>query len=576
MPAYDNTAVAAKLDLAADLLELAGADKFRVLSYRKAARAVRACPEQVAALASEGALTGIEGVGAKMATHIEQVIARGSFDALDELSQQLPPTLAEVMHVSGVGPTRALQLHQRLGVSSLDDLEDALVRGRVAALGGFGAKTSEKIAESLATHRRHRARTPLAAALPQAEALLRDIGSLPGVSGAWIAGGVRRREETVGDIDLVVAAASPEVVLDAVAGISAVERIAQREPGSLTLELHDGMCVDVSAVLPEQAAATLRYQTGSIEHNVQLARFAAQAGVDIGPGAVAASEAALYASLGMQEPPPETRWGSGEIEAALRHEIPVPITLAEVLCDLQTHSTFTDGRNTLAQNRAAAAQLGYEYFAATDHAYALRMVGGLSIADLERQWVEIDELNAEAAEKGLPRILKGIELNIAPDGSLDYDDETLARFEIVLASLHSGWDEDEATATARVLRAIEHPLVDIVAHPTGRIIGRRDPIRVNVDAMLEAAGETGTIMEINSYPDRLDLSAENIRKARKYGVRFSLGTDAHASEQMRYMSYGVSQARRGLVTAAELLNAHPWEVAATWLKRNRIAGAEAL
>jgi len=280
-------------------------------------------------------------------------------------------------------------------------------------------------------------------------------------------------------------------------------------------------------------------------------------------------ESDVYASLGLATPEPEIRWGAGEIEQAAAGSLPRLVEISDVRGDLQSHSTATDGKSTLEENRAVAAELGYEYIAATDHAYALRMVGGLDRAGVERQWALIDELN-ELGDG--PRILKGIELNIAEDGSVDYDEDVLCGFEIALASLHSGWDQDEATATRRLLRAIENPWVDVIAHPTGRILGRRDPIKLDMDVILHAAGETGTVMEINSYPDRLDLSAEHIRLAREYGVRFSLGTDAHAAEQMRYMRYGVAQARRGMVGTGELLNAQPWPIARTWLKRARLLG----
>ncbi len=283
-----------------------------------------------------------------------------------------------------------------------------------------------------------------------------------------------------------------------------------------------------------------------------------------------ADEAEVYDLLGLAVPDPEMRWGLDEIELAASGKLPVLVTLEDVLGDLQCHSTFTDGKTTLAANREVARELGYQYLAATDHAYDLRMVGGLDVSEIERQFAEIEELNA--LDDGGPRMLKGIELNIGDDGSVDYPDEVLARFDIALASLHSGWDQDEAIVTNRLLNAIANPFVDVIAHPTGRILGRRDPMKLNMEAVLEAAGETGTIMEINSYPDRLDLSAEHIRLGRKFGVRFSLGTDAHAAEQLRYMRYGVAQARRGLVTKEELLNAQPWDVARTWLKRTKTIG----
>jgi DNA polymerase (family 10) len=342
------------------------------------------------------------------------------------------------------------------------------------------------------------------------------------------------------------------------------------------------MHVDLRVVPPESFGSALQYFTGNKAHNIELRERAKAMGLrlneyglfrvgddgEAGERLAGSDEAGVYEQLGLQLPAPEIRWGTGEIELAATNALPRLVTIADVRGDLQSHSTATDGKNTLAENRAAAADLGYEYVAATDHALNLRMVGGLDLAALEAQWAEIDALNAE----GTTRILKGIELNIADDGSVDYSEDVLARFDIVLASLHSGWDQDVASATARLITAIENPWVDVIAHPTGRIIGRRDAIRLDMEAVLAAAGETGTIMEINSYPDRLDLSAEHIRLARSFGVRFSLGTDAHAAQQLGYMRYGVAQARRGMVVARELLNAQPWELARTWLKRAKLLG----
>ncbi len=585
MPAYDNMAVAAKLDLMAALLEISGADKFRFLSYGKAASAIRAWPEQVATLAEQGRLTEIPGVGAKMAANVEQIVARGSFDQLDEVCAKVPPSLADVMEIPGVGPKRAALLHEWLGVSTIDDLARALDNDAVAPLRGFGAKTAANIAKGLEARQRHAARTPIGVALPAAEQLAREVASLPGVDRIEAAGSVRRREETIGDIDLLASSTEPDALIAGFTALPAVERVLAAGGTKASVELHDGLQVDLRVVAPEQYGAALQYFTGNKEHNVRLRERAKAEGLKVNEYGVfrvddegneveriaGATEAEVYAALGLTVPDPEMRWGLDEIELAAADALPLLITLADVLGDLQCHSTFTDGKSTMAANRAMAAELGYAYLAQTDHAYDLRMVGGLDVSEIERQFAEIDELNA--IEDGGPRLLKGIELNIGDAGSLDYNDDVLATFDIALASLHSGWDEDEATVTNRLLRAIEHPLVDVIAHPTGRIIGRRDPMRLNMDAVLQAAGETGTIMEINSYPDRLDLSAEHIRLGRRYGVRFSLGTDAHAAEQLRYMRYGVAQARRGLVTRDELINAQPWDVARTWLKRAKALGA---
>jgi DNA polymerase (family 10) len=582
MPAYDNTAVAAKLDLAADLLEISGADKFRFLSYRKAANAVRALPEQVAALANAGRLTEIPGVGAKMALNIEQIIVRGSFDVLDTVAATVPATLADVMQVPGVGPKRAALLHEKLAVRTIHDLADALEAGHVASMGGFGAKTADNIAAGVSAFTRHHERTPIGAALPIAEQLAAELAAIEGAI-VEPAGSVRRREETVGDVDLVAAGKNPEALVAAFAKLPAVERVLDSGDTKASVELYDGLQVDLRVVPPESYGAALQYFTGSKDHNIQLREMANRRHLKVNEYGVfrvdhdgkeleriaGATEDEVYSALGLDTPAPEIRWGTGELELAARHALPTLITLADVRGDLHSHSTATDGRSSLAQNRSVAAELGYDYFAATDHALNLRMVGGLDFAALTRQWAEIDELN----ERGDgPRILKGIELNIADDGSVDYADDVLARFDIVLASLHSGWDQDEATATKRLLTAIENPWIDLIAHPTGRIVGRRDPIKLNMGAILSAAGETGTIMEINSYPDRLDLSAQHIRLARESGVRFSLGTDAHAAEQFGHMRYGVAQARRGMVVGEELLNAQAWEVGRTWLKRAALLG----
>ncbi len=583
MPAFDNTAVAGKLELCADLLELSGADKYRFLSYRKAANAIRAWPEQVAALANEGRLTEIPGVGAKMADNVEQIVRTGSFAVLEEVSSSVPPTLAQVMRIPGVGPKRAALLHDKLCVATIDDLEREVAAGRVAALGGFGAKTAASIAQGIEAFRRHSERTPIGIAQPVAEALVAELRSAVPTATVEVAGSVRRREETVGDLDLVAASGDPAAVIAAFTALPAVERVLAAGDTRSSIELHDGIHVDLRVVAPDQYGAAMQYFTGNKDHNIALRERAKRSGLhlneygvfEIAPDGAEGrriagnTEDGVYAALGLATPEPEIRWGRDEIELAEAGDLPRLVTLADVRGDLQSHSVATDGTSTLAENRAVAAELGYEYLAATDHAYRLRMVGGLDLAGLEEQWAHIDELNAQGEG---PRILKGIELNIDDDGGVDYDDDVLARFDIVLASVHSGWDQDEATVTARVLTAIENPWVDIIAHPTGRVLGRRDPLRINVAAMLEAAGETGTIMEINSYPDRLDLSAEHVRLARTFGVRFSLGTDAHEAGQLRYMSYGVNQARRGLVTAEELLNAQPWSVARTWLKGWRLRG----
>ncbi len=575
MPEFDNQAIASILDDMGDLLEISGADRFRVLSYHKAAGAVRVWPEDLTAMAGEERLTEIPGVGAKIAAAISEIARRGTFQELEALAAEFPSSLVRVMQVSGVGPKRARALHDALGVSSLDDLDAALASGKVAVLPGFGAKSASNISAGLETYRRHHERLLLSEALPLAERLVSDLTAAGPVVRAQYAGSLRRMQETIGDIDILAASDDPAAVMAAVRDLPVVARVLASGETKTSVMTTSGLQADVRVVAPGEWGAALQYFTGSKEHNVRVREIAKAAGlkvneygvfrIDTGEKVAGASEEEVYAAIGMDTPPPEIRTDLGEIEAALAHDLPALVGIFDVKGDLQSHSVATDGRSTLEENRAVAAELGYEYIAATDHALRLRMVGGLDLDALERQWEEIERIN----ETPGPRVLKGIELNIDDTGGVDYPDEVLARFEICLASLHSGWGQPREKGTGRLLHAMENPFVDVIAHPTGRVLGRRDPIDLDMEAVFAKAGETGTIMEINSFPDRLDLSDTHIRQARRHGVRFSLGTDAHQAEQLRHMPYGVATARRGWVVPGEMLNAQPWDVARTWLKRAR-------
>lgn len=581
MPELDNVAIARQLELMADLLEIADADKFRFLSYRKAANAIRAWPEQLSALAAEERLTEVPGVGAKLAASIAEMLHHGTFPELEAAKAQFPAGLVEVMQIPGVGPKRARQFYDELGIDSPDALDKALDAGTIATLGGMGPKTAENIRRGLTTYLAHHGRMLLGDALPVAEVIADELRVVPGVERVEPAGSLRRMQETIGDIDILVAAGDAPAAMQAVRELPAVASVLGSGETKTSILTTSGLQVDVRVVAPEQFGAALQYFTGSKEHNVALREIAKRAGLKVneyGVYAVAeegveperiagATEDEVYAALGFaQTPPPEIRHAAGEIEAATAGELPDLVELADIRGEMHAHSVATDGRSTIEENRAMAAALGYEYLAVTDHAYNLRMVGGLDAAALEKQWAVIDELNARGDG---PRVLKGIELNIGEDGSVDYEPELLARFDFCIASLHSGWGDDEQTATDRLLRTMENPYVDIIGHPTGRIIGRRDPIALDMEAVLAKAAETGTIMELNAYPDRLDLKDTHLRAAKRHGVRISLGTDAHQAEHMRYMRYGVATARRGWLEACDVLNAQSLDVALSWLKRSR-------
>ncbi len=579
MPEFDNIAIAQLLDTMGDLLEISGADKFRFLSYHKAASSIRAWPAQLSVLAEQGRLTEVPGVGKKLAASIEQVLSAGTFAEYEELLASYPATLTEVMKVPGVGPVRARALYDTLGVASVPDLERALDEKRLSEVPGLREKTIANIAAGVEVYLRHHGRMLLMDAHPLAEHLVAALRLLPTVECVEPAGSLRRMQETIGDIDILVSSADSASVMAAVRELPAVARVIASGESKTSILTTAGLQVDVRVVQPDQFGAALQYFTGSKEHNVALRELAKKRGLKVNEYGVfrvddagaeierigGATEEEVYALLGMDVPAPEIRQGAGEIQAAFEHHLPRLLELSDIRGDLHLHTDSTDSRSSLEDNRAKAVELGYEYLAVTDHAYNLRMVGGLDVDELEAQWARVDALNAQDG----PRILKGIELNIGEDGSIDYPDEVLAHFDFCIASLHAGWGEPRELATERLLRAMESRFVDVIGHPTGRIIGRRDPISLDMDAVLAKAGETGTLMEINAYPDRLDLSDAHLRLARTHGVRFTLGTDAHHSEQMTYMRYGVANARRGWVTAEEVLNAQPLDVARTWLRRNR-------
>jgi DNA polymerase (family 10) len=576
MPDFDNPAVADVLDTVGDLLEISGADKFRFLSYHKAAHALRAFPEDVMTLAAEERLTEVPGVGKKLAASIMALVDSGTFPELEAITAELPDTLVELVQVPGLGPKKAKVLYEELGVASVDDLETAIAAHRLDGLGGFGPKTIENLVAGIDAFRRHRQRALIADVLPFADRIVSAMRELGGTVDAAFAGSLRRRRETVGDVDVIVASTEPEAVMQAARTLPRAERIVAGGETKTSIVTTGGLQVDVRVVAPEQYGAALQYFTGSAEHNVALRAIAKGMGLKVNEYGVfriaddvriaGATEDDVYAALGMAMPPPELRENTGEIAAALAGTLPRLLELSDIRGDLHMHTVATDGKSTAEQNRTKAAELGYDYIAITDHAANLRMVGGLGVDALERQWELIDELNSRGDG---PYLLKGIELNIDDNGDVDYDSSVLARFDIVLASLHSGWGQSRDVATRRVLRAMENPFIDVISHLTGRVLRRRDPIDLDIEAVMAKAAETGTALELNSYPDRLDLDDAHLRIAKRAGVRITLGTDSHEATQLGYMTYGVGQARRGWIEAAGVLNTLSLDGLRAQLKRGR-------
>jgi len=577
MPAYDNASIALALDDFGDLLEIAGEDRYRYLSYHKAAHAVRAWDEDVMSTALAGRLTDIPGIGTKIASVIESLLKSGEFPGMADITARVPASVVELMRIPGVGPKKAKLLFDELAIASVDDLEEALAEGRLAGLPGFGDKTIENIAAGVRRYRTLSERILLADALPLAEKLAEELRALPGVADATYAGSIRRMKETVGDIDVLVAAADGPAVMAAVRDLPIVTGIIGSGGTKTSIMTASGRQADVRVVDPACWGAALQYFTGSAEHNVRVREIAKARGlrvseygvfrIDTGERVASATEAEVYAALGMALVPPEVRENAGEVELALEGRAPDLVVVGDIRGDLHSHTVATDGRSTLEQNRARAAELGYEYLGCSDHAYELRMVGGLDLQDLEEQWARIDELNA--LDDGGPVLLKGIELNIDDQGGVDYPAEVLARFDYCIASLHHGFAQTREQATRRLLVAMENPYVDIIGHATGRLLGRRDPFDLDMEAVLVKAAETGTVMELNAHPERLDLNDVHLRMARKLGVQVVINTDAHEAGQFSHLRWGIATARRGWIGPSEVLNAQPLPELLSRLKRNR-------
>lgn len=576
MPEYDNAAVANVLDDFSDLLEIAGADRYRTLSYHKAAHAVRAWDENITRTANEGRLTEIPGVGAKLATAITSIVARGTFTELEELKRSMPTSMAELMRVPGLGPKKAKMLYDELGIASVDDLEEALAEGRLDELPGFGAKSLDNVRAGIERYRTISARVLLADALPMAERLVTALEPLPEVVAVSVAGSIRRMKETVGDIDVLVASDEPAAVMDAVRTLPSVVSVVSSGETKTTVRTTSGRQADIRVVAPDSWGAALQYFTGSAEHNVRLREIAKSRGlkiseygvfgVDGGEKVAGVTEAEVYAALGMPLIPAEVRENAGEVELALRGEVPELVTLSDIRGDLHSHTPATDGKSSVEKNRARAAELGYEYLGLSDHAYDLRMVGGLDIGQLEEQWARIDELNADGEG---PVLLKSIELNINDEGGVDYPPEVLSRFDYCVASLHTGFNQPREKATRRLLVAMENPYVDIIGHPTGRLLGRREPFDLDMEAVIAKAAETGTVLELNSHPERLDLNDVHLRMARKAGVSICIDTDAHDYTHFNFLRWGVATARRGWMRPVDVINTLPLDAMLGRLKRNR-------
>jgi len=553
-----NRKVAQILYEVADLLELEGVE-FKPRAYRRAAQAVESCPVPIEDLVREGKVTELPGVGKSIAGKIEEIVKTGRLRYHEELKKKLPVDLYALTQVEGVGPKIAKLLYEHLGVRNLDDLERAAREGRIRTVPGLGPKVEEKILRGLAEARKTEKRVLLGYALPLAEGIrdkLRESGLFKGVE---IAGSLRRGKETIGDIDILGISDRPHEAADAFASLPDVEEVLAKGPKKTSVRLADGVQVDLRIVPAESFGAALQYFTGSQAHNIRLRERAVSLGFKLneygvfkGEERVAGrTEEEVYKALGLPWIPPELREDRGEIQAAEEGKLPKLVEPEQILGDLHVHTDWSDGKGSLEEMAKAAMELGYRYIAIVDHFRFAQAIPGLGPEELVRQMEAIQELNRKL--KGF-RLLSGIEANILPDGTIDVPRELLRELEVVVAAIHTHMRMPKKEMTKRLLSAIENEDVDIIAHPSGRLIGERSAYEVDWEEVFRRAAKYGTILEVNANPQRLDLCAEHVREAIDTGVKLALGTDAHHPDHLWFMRYGILTARRGWAEAKDVIN----------------------
>ncbi|MGH2973394.1 MAG: DNA polymerase/3'-5' exonuclease PolX [Solirubrobacterales bacterium] len=563
-----NAEIAAAFDELAVLYQLDGAVKYRVLAYSTAAKAIRESPVSVADLAAARRATEVPGVGKTLAEKIDALVETGEIPAAVKLKAKFPPTLVEVTRVAGVGAKTARRLFEELGVATLEDLKAAAEGERIRGLKGLGPKVEENVLaglERLGDPEQGSGRVLLSTARPIAEELARTLREHPAADRVEVAGSVRRWGETCKDIDLIATAEEPTALAAALVASPLVAATGKPGPNGVRAQTQNGISVDLRIVAPQAFGNLLQHFTGSQAHNVQLREDAVARGLSVsehgitevesGEVELCATEEGVYERLGYAYIEPELREGRGELKAAREGTLPKLIEVGDIRGDLHSHTTLSDGRNTLEEMAAAGCERGYAYMAITDHS-ASHGFGDHVTA--ERLWERIAEIEAWNKGKRGFRLLAGSEVNIGLDGSLDYPDELLGALDWVVASVHTSFAIAEKEMTARVLAAIENPLVDCIGHLTGRLIGRREPYGVDIEAIVEAAARAGTMLEINGNPNRRDLSEQHARLAAEAGVTIVLNTDAHGVETLANMAYAVATARRAWLTAEDVANARGW------------------
>lgn len=558
-----NTDVAEVLTKVADLLEIQGANQFRVRAYRNAARMVSGMSRNVSEM-SVGKLSELSGIGRDLAGKIREIADTGTLSQLEEIEHQLPAGLGKLMKIPGLGPKRVKAIYQHLDVRDLKALQQAAENKKIRELEGFGQKTEQRILEELEKEKERPDRLKLFEAEQRAAPLVDYIKASKKIKEITVAGSFRRRKETVGDLDILVTCKKGADVMDRFIGYEDVQKVISKGKTRSTVVLRSGLHVDLRVVPQVCYGAALHYFTGSKAHNIAIRKIGVQKklkineyGIFKGKDRIAGkTEKEVYDQVGLSFIEPELREGQGEIEAARENKLPELITFEDLRGELHSHTTETDGKNSIEQMAKAAKERGYEYLAVTDHSKKVTMAKGLNVKRLSGQIKEIDRLNKKL--KGI-RILKGIEVDILEDGSLDLPDDILKELDVRIGSVHYNRNLSRKKQTERIIRAMDNPYFNILGHPTGRMINERAPLDLDMEKLMEAAVKRGCFMEINAHPERLDLSDRYCRMAKQKNLRLSIATDAHSEMDLDLIRFGVDQARRGWLEPGDVINTLSWK-----------------
>jgi len=548
----------------AKILKIKGENPFKIRAYEKVALVLENLAIDIETIYQQGGLNNIPGVGEGIAKKIEEFLTTGKLEYYEKLKETIPSGVIELLDISEVGPKTAKLLYEELGVDSIEKLEKAVRQHQIRDLPGMGEKSEDNILRGIELYKRRKERVLLGLALPLAEEIVKNLSRLDETDKISIAGSLRRKKETIGDIDILVTSQKPEKIMKTFVSLPQVREVLAEGPTKSSVITRDDIHVDVRVVEPISFGAALQYFTGSKAHNIRLRESAVKRGLKINEYGVfnqkterritGEEEKEVYRILDLPFIPPELREDRGEIEAAQENKLPQLIEYSQIRGDLHIHTKWSDGAHTIKQMAEAAKKIGYKYIAITEHSQSLKFAGGLTEERLQEQVEEIRKLNQELDDF---TVLTGIEVDIKSDGSLDFSDEILSKLDVVVAAIHSGFKQESKIITERIVKVMQNKFVSIIAHPTGRLIGYRESYQVDINEMIKVAAETGTILEINAHPERLDLNDVYCRMAKDKGVQLAVDTDAHSIDGLEFMDLGVAVARRGWLEEKNIINTLP-------------------